>query len=50
MRQSLGETLEDVGAYLGHADKSSTMIYTQAMINQPRSTSEKMALQIQNRE
>lgn len=50
MRKSLGESLEDVGAYLGHADKTSTMIYTHAMLNQQKSTSELMAEMIKKSE
>jgi len=47
MRKALGDTLEDVGAYLGHADKTSTMIYVHAMKNSQKLTSEKMASIIQ---
>jgi len=50
MRKALGESLEDVGAYLGHADKTSTMIYTHAMLHQQKTTSELMAEMIKKSE
>lgn len=43
LRSSMGENIIDVGAFLGHADKSSTMIYLHALNDRQKQITDQMS-------